>query len=502
MWKIPFKEISVFGILFFLVMTVLTSSNVLEVEGKAIQFLRGLFSNEMKNMFKTGAMEELKKISVRIASEPLKELLSEADGSPDKEDYVNGFIYAGGQKLELQNFDEAKSYFDAALELDKNNQLAIKGNLFVSIFEENCNASKENLKKLNFEEGLLHTILIAETHNICKEYDDAKKFYKIAYEIKSDYEIALELIRIEQKRGILNDTELFGKFVENHENEEDVIDTVDFMNSFNELRIYSDYECVNQLECKAIKHYENNEHGFSLSLDYNWNEKKDKKFKHSNMYEILTVFELDNFTGEFPPTVLVLKNHFSKNYEYPHNSIDDVLEGEVFFQEFKNKLFETGSYKLLDTNMIIQFESKDNDSDSHYTIYQKIYDNGEVYSLLMKSHWKDFPLKINLYQVGKSFELTSQNSNHDHIPKWVKDNAGEWAEGAIDDDTFIQGMQYLIKENILRIPPTTQEYITDSNETPTWIRNNAGWWAEGAIDDDTFIQGMQFIVNNRIANFE
>jgi hypothetical protein len=57
--------------------------------------------------------------------------------------------------------------------------------------------------------------------------------------------------------------------------------------------------------------------------------------------------------------------------------------------------------------------------------------------------------KINLYQVGKSFELTSQNSNHDHIPKSVKDNAGEWAEGVIDDDTFIQGMQFIVNNRIV-----------------------------------------------------
>ena len=28
----------------------------------------------------------------------------------------------------------------------------------------------------------------------------------------------------------------------------------------------------------------------------------------------------------------------------------------------------------------------------------------------------------------------------------------------------------------------------------SWIKNNAGWWAEGAIDDDTFIQGIQFLI--------
>ena len=33
---------------------------------------------------------------------------------------------------------------------------------------------------------------------------------------------------------------------------------------------------------------------------------------------------------------------------------------------------------------------------------------------------------------------------------------------------------------------------------PEWIKNNAGWWAEGAIDDDAFVQGIQFLITNGI----
>ena len=37
------------------------------------------------------------------------------------------------------------------------------------------------------------------------------------------------------------------------------------------------------------------------------------------------------------------------------------------------------------------------------------------------------------------------------IPAWVKSNAGWWAEGAIDDNSFVQGIQYLIEEGIMSI---------------------------------------------------
>ncbi len=37
------------------------------------------------------------------------------------------------------------------------------------------------------------------------------------------------------------------------------------------------------------------------------------------------------------------------------------------------------------------------------------------------------------------------------IPSWIKNNAGWWADGSIDDSSFVQGIQFLIKEGIMRI---------------------------------------------------
>ena len=35
-------------------------------------------------------------------------------------------------------------------------------------------------------------------------------------------------------------------------------------------------------------------------------------------------------------------------------------------------------------------------------------------------------------------------------------------------------------------------------EVPSWVKNNAGWWAEGTIDDDSFVQGIQFLIKEGI----
>jgi hypothetical protein len=84
------------------------------------------------------------------------------------------------------------------------------------------------------------------------------------------------------------------------------------------------------------------------------------------------------------------------------------------------------------------------------------------------------------------------------IPEWIKNNAGWWAEGAIGDTDFVQGIQFLIKEGIMKIPPTTQGPSSGGNEIPEWIKNNAGWWAEGAIGDSDFVQGIQFLIKEGI----
>jgi hypothetical protein len=95
-------------------------------------------------------------------------------------------------------------------------------------------------------------------------------------------------------------------------------------------------------------------------------------------------------------------------------------------------------------------------------------------------------------------ELNGDVVSTPEIPEWIKNNAAWWAEGLIDDESFVQGLQFLIKEGIMKIPPTTQGTGSGSNEIPDWIKNNAGWWADGQIDDNSFVQGLQFLIKEGI----
>jgi hypothetical protein len=83
------------------------------------------------------------------------------------------------------------------------------------------------------------------------------------------------------------------------------------------------------------------------------------------------------------------------------------------------------------------------------------------------------------------------------IPSWIKNNAKWWHEGSIGDPDFVKGLQYMIQNGIVVVPPS-QGTSSGSQVIPAWIKNDAGWWADGTIDDQTFVQAIQYLITNGI----
>ncbi|MGB1878971.1 MAG: cupredoxin domain-containing protein, partial [Nitrosopumilus sp.] len=99
------------------------------------------------------------------------------------------------------------------------------------------------------------------------------------------------------------------------------------------------------------------------------------------------------------------------------------------------------------------------------------------------------PWMVGLISVGDST-----------IPSWIKNNAGWWADGTIDDNSFVQGIEYLIENKILVV--SSQTIGSSEEKIPSWIKNNAGWWADGTIDDQSFLTGIEWLVSNGIINIK
>ena len=67
----------------------------------------------------------------------------------------------------------------------------------------------------------------------------------------------------------------------------------------------------------------------------------------------------------------------------------------------------------------------------------------------------------------------------------------------ITDKDFVKGIQYLIKNKIVKVPLGK---LTDSktNMIPDWVKKSAGSWADGKITDNEFANGLQFLISNGI----
>jgi len=89
------------------------------------------------------------------------------------------------------------------------------------------------------------------------------------------------------------------------------------------------------------------------------------------------------------------------------------------------------------------------------------------------------------------------------IPSWVKNNAKLWSEGGVDNSYFVQILDYLI-ENEMKpmLPNGTLTFIHPSLSHPTiipsWIKNDAGWWVDGKINDTDFVNAMYYLLDKGI----
>ena len=129
------------------------------------------------------------------------------------------------------------------------------------------------------------------------------------------------------------------------------------------------------------------------------------------------------------------------------------------------------------------------------------------------------------------------------VPQWFKTNAKFWSQDQIDDETFSNGIKFLINEKIMNIPnmkefqPQPQlhfieiekgaqhyidryyndEFYRDWFDTnfpeytieeavgyttdltiPDWIKSNAELWTNDQITDKEFVSGIQYLIEQGI----
>ena len=125
----------------------------------------------------------------------------------------------------------------------------------------------------------------------------------------------------------------------------------------------------------------------------------------------------------------------------------------------------------------------------------------EIFSIQMKSQ-KNNDIDVESISKSKKNEIINFESIQKKvIPSWINNNAGWWADGIINDESFFLGLQFLIHEKIIQVESKSQK-SNDVTNIPKWVKNNAGWWADGIIDDESFMSGIEYLLKEEIIQID
>jgi hypothetical protein len=259
----------------------------------------------------------------------------------------------------------------------------------------------------------------------------------------------------------------FSMYVNDIKLSDDVVTIDDF---FSDERVV--HFIINQKELWNIYNHDPNQHGINFLIKPNSDNIQLSSVTENGQFRIIVSWEPQNLKSNSAATIYFdITDIFLKNRPIAVNYDFSITQNNKKFFE------QSGlSTDLKEKHNMIEFTIPRDISGIVYLNFQNLGNNK-----LAKS---SIPIIID--------PITNEN-NIVPIPSWIRNNAGWWADGQIDDETFIQGLEYLIKNDIIVIPKTQQD-DSGVKEIPSWIRNNAGWWVDGQIDDETFIQGLEYLL--------
>ena len=330
-----------------------------------------------------------------------------------------------------------------------------------------------------------HPIFGPQIINVVTYYDEIKNFH---YDIESK-EITFSM-PFEWSANNINQTSViheeliipktfgdllvsgFSVYVNEIKLSDDIVTIDDF---FSDGRVV--HFIISQKELWNIYKHNSNLNGMNFLIKPNSDDIQLSSVTENGQFRIITSWEPKNLQSNskatiyFDVTDIFLKNRpIAVNYDFSITQNDKII--------FKQSGISSDSKEKHNT---AEFTIPDDLTGIVHLNFLNLGDND-----LAKT---SIPIIIN---------PISHENNGISIPKWIRTNAAWWSDGQIDDSSFVKGIQYLIKEKIMNIPPTSQGTGTETNEIPSWIKNNAKWWSNGQIDDETFVQAIQYLIQNKI----
>jgi len=77
----------------------------------------------------------------------------------------------------------------------------------------------------------------------------------------------------------------------------------------------------------------------------------------------------------------------------------------------------------------------------------------------------------------------------------VRNNAKYWSLGQMTDSDFASGIQYMIKQGIIKAPFSSKSSGSTDVKIPFWVNSNAKLWAAGEITDQDFVKTLQYLIS-------
>ncbi len=174
-----------------------------------------------------------------------------------------------------------------------------------------------------------------------------------------------------------------------------------------------------------------------------------------------------------------------------HNEYGDEIIGIYDNDE----IFQNVAITANDTNglKIITFEFEPTVVIDKTTLMTRVWDERKN---VVNNYFTD---AIKIVDVDSS-QSAKASTIQPEIPTWIKQNAGWWAEGKIDDVSFLGGVGFLIKNNIISISEEYSENNYDEKESniPDWVRQTSKWWNNDLISDGDFIKSLEYLVGRGI----
>ena len=117
-------------------------------------------------------------------------------------------------------------------------------------------------------------------------------------------------------------------------------------------------------------------------------------------------------------------------------------------------------------------------------------------------------LILSFSLIGSGILVPNSSAQDAQIPSWIQNVAGWWASGDISETEFLTGIEYLINNNIILLDFIPCSKIIESQTTssaklvPDWVKNNARWWSEDLIEDTDFINGIEYLIKKQIVSID